>query len=147
MLHYFNPTCALLCFIICVYFFIFFNPTKFCTEMVMPYCSDGVSDMFPVVPWDFDVYSAECQKQWKATPRAQWIPLQFGAKNITAASNIIFRWELFRGLGRSTQILSANMCQTFFFSKTESRNLKQSWNMRVYNRTQTGSQSAKISTQ
>lgn len=49
--------------------------------------------------------------------------------------------------GGALKFCRQDMCRTFFFSKTESRNLKQSWNMRVYNRTQTGSQSAKISTQ
>ncbi|XP_072040241.1 lysosomal Pro-X carboxypeptidase-like [Amphiura filiformis] len=61
-----------------------------CTEMVMPYCSDGVQDMFPVVKWDEAKEAAQCQKTWQVTPRPQWINLQFGGKDIQAASNIIF---------------------------------------------------------
>ena len=62
-----------------------------CTEMVMPYCSDSVQDMFPVVKWDETQFIKGCQKNWKVTPRPQWINLQFGGKDIQAASNIIFR--------------------------------------------------------
>lgn len=61
-----------------------------CSEMVMPSCSNGVTDMFEASPWDFDDFRVVCQQRWGVTPRPNWIQEQFGGRNITAASNIIF---------------------------------------------------------
>ncbi|XP_019634121.1 PREDICTED: lysosomal Pro-X carboxypeptidase-like [Branchiostoma belcheri] len=63
---------------------------QFCSEMTMPSCSDGVHDMFFPEPWNLTAYMAQCKSAWKVTPRPYWILQQFGGKNITAASNIIF---------------------------------------------------------
>jgi len=64
-----------------------------CTEMVMPTCSNGVDDMFEPDPWNFTKFAAECYKTWKVVPRPRWIVEQYGGKNISAASNIIFRLD------------------------------------------------------
>ncbi|XP_075707502.1 lysosomal Pro-X carboxypeptidase [Rhinoderma darwinii] len=61
-----------------------------CTEMVMPFCSDGVTDMFEPQTWNFEAFSDECYKQWGIRPRPEWITSMYGGKNISAASNIIF---------------------------------------------------------
>lgn len=61
----------------------------------MPICSNGKDDMFEPVKWNFDDYSKQCQKQWSVTPRPMWPIIQYGGKNITTASNIIFRYEIF----------------------------------------------------
>ncbi|XP_069825817.1 lysosomal Pro-X carboxypeptidase [Dendropsophus ebraccatus] len=61
-----------------------------CTEMVMPFCSDGVTDMFEPQTWNFEAFSDDCYKQWGIRPRPKWITSVYGGKNITAASNIIF---------------------------------------------------------
>lgn len=61
-----------------------------CTEMVMPMCSYGEESMFPPSNWDFNGYSQECYKQWGVVPRPSWIPIQYGGRNITAHSNIVF---------------------------------------------------------
>ncbi|KAG8431555.1 hypothetical protein GDO86_018247 [Hymenochirus boettgeri] len=61
-----------------------------CTEMVMPFCSDGVTDMFEAQTWDFQAYSDECYKQWGVRPRSSWITTVYGGKNITSHSNILF---------------------------------------------------------
>ncbi|XP_073517804.1 lysosomal Pro-X carboxypeptidase [Phyllobates terribilis] len=61
-----------------------------CTEMVMPFCSDGVTDMFEPQTWNFEAFSEECYKQWGIKPRPEWITSMYGGKNISAASNIIF---------------------------------------------------------
>lgn len=58
----------------------------------MPSCSNGVTDMFEASPWDFDDFRRGCQARWGVTPRPNWILEQFGGRNITAASNIIFRF-------------------------------------------------------
>jgi len=62
-----------------------------CTEMVMPICSDGVNDMFEPNPWNLTQVIAECRKRWNVSPRPRWVVEQYGGKNISAASNIIFR--------------------------------------------------------
>lgn len=71
--------------------------------MVMPTCSNGKDDMFEPVEWNFDDYSKQCQKQWSVTPRPMWPIIQYGGKNITTASNIIFRYEYLPDI--ETQIL------------------------------------------
>ena len=59
--------------------------------MVMPICSDGVNDMFEANPWNLTQVTAECRKRWNVSPRPRWVVEQYGGKNISAASNIIFR--------------------------------------------------------
>ncbi|XP_033119205.1 lysosomal Pro-X carboxypeptidase-like [Anneissia japonica] len=61
-----------------------------CTEMVMPMCSDGKNDMFEPSPWNIQTYAEGCQKFWGVTPRPEWIPVHYWAKDLRAASNIIF---------------------------------------------------------
>ncbi|KAJ8028035.1 Lysosomal Pro-X carboxypeptidase [Holothuria leucospilota] len=61
-----------------------------CTEMVMPFCTDGVTDMFEPSPWDFNAYVRNCQTQFGVTPRDDWVEMYYWGKNITTASNIFF---------------------------------------------------------
>ncbi|XP_078401820.1 lysosomal Pro-X carboxypeptidase-like isoform X2 [Cetorhinus maximus] len=61
-----------------------------CTEMVMPFCSDGVNDMFEPVPWDLQLFSDTCKKDWGLRPRPDWITTLYGGKNISSHSNIVF---------------------------------------------------------
>uniref|UniRef100_A0A5F8HAR8 Prolylcarboxypeptidase n=1 Tax=Monodelphis domestica TaxID=13616 RepID=A0A5F8HAR8_MONDO len=61
-----------------------------CTEMVMPICTTGISDMFEPQEWDFAAYSDQCFLEWGVRPRPLWIPTVFGGKNISSHSNIIF---------------------------------------------------------
>ncbi|XP_045116836.1 lysosomal Pro-X carboxypeptidase-like [Portunus trituberculatus] len=61
-----------------------------CTEMVMPFCYDGVKDFFEPAPWDFQAYTANCQKTWGVTPRTYMVPLMYGGWSFKAASNIVF---------------------------------------------------------
>ncbi|XP_074649830.1 lysosomal Pro-X carboxypeptidase-like isoform X2 [Tubulanus polymorphus] len=61
-----------------------------CTEMVMPMCADGKSDMFEPSPWDYNAFSVGCTKRWKTVPVSTWITTHYGGRNIKAASNIVF---------------------------------------------------------
>ncbi|XP_048216251.1 lysosomal Pro-X carboxypeptidase isoform X2 [Perognathus longimembris pacificus] len=61
-----------------------------CTEMVMPFCTNGIDDMFEPESWDFKKFSNECYKQWGVRPRPSWINTIYGGRNISAHSNIIF---------------------------------------------------------
>lgn len=61
-----------------------------CTEMVMPFCADGVDDMFEPHEWDLEEISDDCFKKFKVRPNAKLAETLFGGKNITASSNIIF---------------------------------------------------------
>ncbi|ELU04397.1 hypothetical protein CAPTEDRAFT_174591 [Capitella teleta] len=61
-----------------------------CTEMVMPMSNDGVNDMFEPSPWNMTAVTEDCQKKFKLTPRPDWIIRQYGGRNISAHSNIIF---------------------------------------------------------
>lgn len=61
-----------------------------CTEMVMPMCSNGKTDMFQPSPWNFEEYSKACYQRWKVYPRKNWIRQQYLGKNLKSTSNIIF---------------------------------------------------------
>lgn len=61
-----------------------------CTEMVMPMCSDGVSDMFYVSPWNLTAYVEACRNRYGVSADPDKIVTTYGGKNIRAASNIIF---------------------------------------------------------
>ncbi|XP_055972155.1 lysosomal Pro-X carboxypeptidase [Sorex fumeus] len=61
-----------------------------CTEMVMPFCSNGINDMFEPHPWSLKEFSDDCYKQWHVRPRPSWIPTLYGGKNISSHTNIIF---------------------------------------------------------
>ncbi|XP_051048216.1 lysosomal Pro-X carboxypeptidase [Phodopus roborovskii] len=61
-----------------------------CTEMVMPFCTNGVDDMFESYLWDLDKFSEDCFSQWGVKPRPYWITTLYGGKNISSHSNIIF---------------------------------------------------------
>ena len=59
--------------------------------MIMPMCSDGVSDMFRPEPWNLTAYAEDCKKTYDVTIQPDLIQTMYGGKNITAHSNIIFR--------------------------------------------------------
>ncbi|OBS78167.1 hypothetical protein A6R68_19446 [Neotoma lepida] len=44
-----------------------------CTEMVMPFCTTGVDDMFEPYKWDLEKFSNECFLQWGVKPQPHWI--------------------------------------------------------------------------
>ncbi|XP_010629189.2 lysosomal Pro-X carboxypeptidase isoform X2 [Fukomys damarensis] len=61
-----------------------------CTEMVMPFCANGVDDMFEPFLWNLKQFSDECFNQWGVRPRPSWITTLYGGRNISSHSNIIF---------------------------------------------------------
>ncbi|CRK94664.1 CLUMA_CG008164, isoform A [Clunio marinus] len=61
-----------------------------CTEMVMPTCANGTTDMFIPKKWDFKEYSDNCMKKFKVIPREMAAMTQYGGKRMDTASNIIF---------------------------------------------------------
>mmetsp|Transcript_8763 Transcript_8763/g.15057 ORF Transcript_8763/g.15057 Transcript_8763/m.15057 type:complete len:159 (+) Transcript_8763:3-479(+) len=63
---------------------------QFCTEMFMPMARDGVSDMFFPQPFDQEAAVRQCQQTWGVTPQPYWASINYGGKNILAASNIIW---------------------------------------------------------
>lgn len=61
-----------------------------CTEMVMPFCANGVKDMFKPGNWTIEGFTEECRMKYGTTPRPVWPSLQFGGNDWTQESNIIF---------------------------------------------------------
>lgn len=57
----------------------------------MPFCTDGINDMFEPHLWNFKEYSDDCFKQWGVRPRPAWISTVYGGKNISSHTNIVFR--------------------------------------------------------
>ncbi|XP_076177108.1 lysosomal Pro-X carboxypeptidase [Ptiloglossa arizonensis] len=65
-------------------------PYQACTEMVMPFCSDGVNDMFEPNPWNFDEYSKNCIQKYSVKPQPNLICKQYGCTDLSTATNIVF---------------------------------------------------------
>ncbi|XP_069939974.1 lysosomal Pro-X carboxypeptidase isoform X2 [Cherax quadricarinatus] len=65
-------------------------PIKACTEMVMPFCYNGVEDFFEPAPWDFKSFAQTCYQTWGVYPRPFMAVHMYGGKDISAASNIVF---------------------------------------------------------
>ncbi|XP_017461785.1 PREDICTED: lysosomal Pro-X carboxypeptidase, partial [Rhagoletis zephyria] len=61
-----------------------------CTEMVLPVCSNGVTDMFEPNPWNITSYSLNCYKQFGVYSDVEKALILFGGDHIKSASNIIF---------------------------------------------------------
>ncbi|XP_045616290.1 lysosomal Pro-X carboxypeptidase [Procambarus clarkii] len=61
-----------------------------CTEMVMPFCYDGINDFFEPAPWDFKAFAEDCYNKWGVYPRPFMVAHMYGGKDISAASNIVF---------------------------------------------------------
>ncbi|XP_049745599.1 lysosomal Pro-X carboxypeptidase isoform X3 [Elephas maximus indicus] len=61
-----------------------------CTEIIMPFCTNGVNDMFEPRSWDLEELSDDCFKEWGVRPRPFWITTLYGGKNISSHRNIIF---------------------------------------------------------
>lgn len=65
-----------------------------CSEMVMPFESNGVNDMFSPSTWDLAAFTKGCEKTWNTDVRPKWILDNYGGRNIQAElssySNIVF---------------------------------------------------------
>jgi len=60
--------------------------------MVMPMCSDGVTDMFEPTAWNYTSYEQNCLEKFGLRPRPDMAALVYGGRNIRASSNIVFRY-------------------------------------------------------
>ena len=65
-----------------------------CSEMVMPFCYDGVNDMFESQGWNLEQFAKDCKENWGVEPRANMANLIYGGRDMNSASNIIFRSSL-----------------------------------------------------
>ena len=61
-----------------------------CSELVMPDCTDGKSDMFYDRPWNYTDYAKECRKNFAVTPDPEMALREYGGRNLAYHSNIIF---------------------------------------------------------
>jgi len=61
-----------------------------CTELNTVQETNGVTDMFPVLPYDEAAREAYCKKTWNVTPSDEWITVQYWGRDIKTATNIVF---------------------------------------------------------
>lgn len=61
-----------------------------CSEIVMPDCTDGRSDMFYYRAWNFTEYTRECRKNFAVTPDLDLAIREYGGADLRYHSNIIF---------------------------------------------------------
>ena len=51
--------------------------------------------------WDFAAYSENCYLQFGVTPQEYLVEMEYGGKNISAISNIVFRYKYSRQINLS----------------------------------------------
>jgi len=61
-----------------------------CTEINLVGGSNGVTDMFPIMPFTVAMRKDYCARKWNVTPRDSWGMLEFWGRDIKTASNIVF---------------------------------------------------------
>ncbi|KAK6470961.1 dipeptidyl peptidase 2 [Huso huso] len=61
-----------------------------CTEVDLCYESNGVTDMFPFLPFTEQDREKHCMEKWGVVPRPGWLKTQFWGDALTSATNIIF---------------------------------------------------------
>ncbi|XP_049514768.1 lysosomal Pro-X carboxypeptidase [Dermacentor silvarum] len=61
-----------------------------CTELTMPTCSDGITDMFYPQVWNSTKFAQGCERKFAVRPDFYRGVMSFGGKNVGSASNIIF---------------------------------------------------------
>lgn len=62
-----------------------------CSELYMPFSSDGVHDVFPAAPADEALDDANCMATWGVHLRPRWATIEYGGvKALRSASNIVF---------------------------------------------------------
>lgn len=61
-----------------------------CTELVMPVCSDGVTDMFFPSTWNLTEETDKCNKRFGVSPDIYKIVMTYGGSYLSTASNIVF---------------------------------------------------------
>ncbi|KYR02101.1 peptidase S28 family protein [Tieghemostelium lacteum] len=60
-----------------------------CTEMVFPFASNGIQDMFPASPYNYSAIVEYCLETFGIAPDPEWTITYFGGANFQS-SNIIF---------------------------------------------------------
>eukprot|EP00238_Polyblepharides_amylifera_P005539 CAMPEP_0196584666 /NCGR_PEP_ID=MMETSP1081-20130531/48027_1 /TAXON_ID=36882 /ORGANISM="Pyramimonas amylifera, Strain CCMP720" /LENGTH=259 /DNA_ID=CAMNT_0041905961 /DNA_START=36 /DNA_END=812 /DNA_ORIENTATION=- len=63
---------------------------QFCTEMFMPMSRDGQRDCFFPQPFDLQASLQACSAQWGVTTRTQWATINYGGRDLSSASNILW---------------------------------------------------------
>ena len=64
---------------------------QYCTQMVQPFASNGITDMFyPPSPWDQKATAEGCLNQFGVTQRSDWANVGFPGSRLEHFSNIVF---------------------------------------------------------
>ena len=63
---------------------------KACTELNTVQETNGVTDMFPPIPYNPELRQQYCKKVWDVNIRERWTEIEFWGRNINTASNIVF---------------------------------------------------------
>ena len=66
-----------------------------CTELPMPYGTNGQTDIFYYAPFSWVTWNAYCEKKYGTEPRRQWEAVNYGmyyniAHEMRYATNIVF---------------------------------------------------------
>jgi len=52
--------------------------------------TNGITDMFPAIPYTYEMRAAYCKKVWGVNVRTEWPAIEFWGYNISSSSNIVF---------------------------------------------------------
>lgn len=61
-----------------------------CTEIIMPLCTNGITDMFEPSTWNEEMFSKACFNAYKVRPQFNRACKVYGCSDLSAASNIVF---------------------------------------------------------
>ncbi|XP_064476309.1 lysosomal Pro-X carboxypeptidase-like [Ornithodoros turicata] len=83
-----------------------------CTELIMPTCSDGVSDMFQPEAWDLKKLAKRCQQRFGVTPDPSRLKMLYGGSDMSSTTNLVFTNNMRDpwhdgGMSKSTETLTA----------------------------------------
>ena len=62
----------------------------------MPMCQGADGDMMEYSAWNLTTYISTCEEKYGAVVRPDWAVVNYGGRDFSGASNIVFRYvELF----------------------------------------------------
>lgn len=62
----------------------------YCTGIFFPFCTNGKTDMFEPMEWNFQEFSDKCYKDYGVRPKQDWLQNIYGVDKINVLTNIIF---------------------------------------------------------
>ena len=63
---------------------------QYCTEQFMPMSRNGIDDIYWDEPWNDTAARQACMDEWQVKPRPYWGTIQWGGKDLSTLTNVVF---------------------------------------------------------